>query len=42
MISQVIKYSINNNILFELLNKICKKYCNKFYILNDTLFKILQ
>ena len=40
MISQVIKYEINNNILFELLEKICKNDDNNYYILNKVSFKL--
>lgn len=40
MTSQVIKYTIDNSILFDLLDKICKKYNNKYYILNKVSFKI--
>ena len=39
MTSQIIKYAINNKKLFDLLDKICNKYNNKYYILNKVSFK---
>ena len=41
MTTQVIKSSIPTEVLFEFLNKICKKY-NKYYILNKVSFKLAE
>lgn len=41
MTTQVIKYSIPTEVLFELLDKICKK-TNKYYTLNKVSFKLAE